>query len=213
MENRAAPSGRQTVLLTNIDRQECLSYLGETLRRGGTWIQRWRVPLGFLCAALFLLFARPTFRTLIFGAAVSILGLLIRAWAAGHIRKNSELATSGPYAYTRNPLYLGSFLLGLGFTIGSGRWQLGIVFALLFLGIYLPVMRVESATLAQLFGEKFKKYADAVPLLLPRFSPYRGDNGLTGFDKSLYLRYREYRAALGLLIAWGLMVIKAYYLK
>jgi protein-S-isoprenylcysteine O-methyltransferase Ste14 len=186
---------------------------GVTLRRGGTWIQRWRVPLGFLCAALFLLFARPTFRTLIAGAAVSVFGLLLRAWAAGHIRKNSELATSGPYAYTRNPLYLGSFLLGLGFTIGSGRWQLGILFAVLFLGIYLPVMRVESATLAQLFGLKFKKYADAVPLFFPRFSPYRGDNGTTGFDKSLYLRYREYRAALGLLIAWGLMIVKAYYLK
>ena len=183
------------------------------MRRGGTWIQRWRVPLGFLSAALFLIFARPTFRTLIIGAVVSILGLLVRAWAAGHIRKNSELAISGPYAYTRNPLYLGSFLLGLGFTIGSGRWQLGIVFAVLFLGIYLPVMRVESATLAELFGEKFKTYADAVPMFIPRLSPFRGDNGSNGFDKSLYLKYREYRAALGLLIAWGLMVVKAYYLK
>lgn len=183
------------------------------MRRGGTWIQRWRVPLGFLCGALFILFARPTFRSLLGGAAISILGLLLRAWAAGHIRKNAELATSGPYAYTRNPLYLGSFLLGLGFTIGSGRWQLGMLFAVLFLGIYLPVMRVESATLAQLFGEKFKNYADAVPLFFPRFAPYRGDNSTTGFDKNLYLRYREYRAALGLLIAWGLMIVKAYYLR
>jgi protein-S-isoprenylcysteine O-methyltransferase Ste14 len=171
------------------------------------------VPLGFLCGALFILFARPTFRSLLGGAAVSVLGLSLRAWAAGHIRKNAELATSGPYAYTRNPLYLGSFLLGLGFTIGSGRWQLGILFAVLFLGIYLPVMRVESATLAQLFGEKFKNYADAVPLFFPRFAPYRGGNSTTGFDKSLYLRYREYRAALGLLIAWGLMIVKAYYLR
>jgi protein-S-isoprenylcysteine O-methyltransferase Ste14 len=183
------------------------------MRRGGTWIQRWRVPLGFLCAALFILFARPTFATLIAGAGVSFVGLLLRAWAAGHIRKNAQLATAGPYAYTRNPLYLGSFLLGLGFTIGSGRWQLGILFAVLFLGIYLPVMRVESATLAQLFGESFQKYADEVPLFFPRLSPYRGDAGKTGFDKGLYLRYREYRAALGLLIAWGLMVLKAYYLK
>lgn len=171
------------------------------------------MPLGFLCGALFILFARPTFRSLIAGAAVSILGLVLRAWAAGHIRKNAELATSGPYAHTRNPLYLGSFLLGLGFTIGSGRWQLGILFAVLFLGIYLPVMRVESATLAQLFGEKFKSYADAVPLFVPRFAPYRGDNRTTGFDKALYLRYREYRAALGLVIAWGLMIVKAYYLR
>lgn len=182
------------------------------MRRGGTWFQRWRVPLGFLSAALFLLFARPTIRTLIAGAGVSILGLMVRAWAAGHIRKNAELATSGPYSYTRNPLYFGSFLLGLGFTISSGRWQLGILFAVLFLGIYLPVMRVESATLAKLFGESFQKYADAVPMFLPRLSPYRGD-ATTEFDKALYLRYREYRAALGLLIAWGLMALKAYYLR
>lgn len=183
------------------------------MRRGGTWIQRWRVPFGFLCAALFLLFARPRPATLLAGAAVSIVGLLIRAWASGHIRKNDALATSGPYAFTRNPLYFGSFLLGLGFTIGSGRWVLGLLFAALFLGIYLPVMRVESRTLAQLFGDSFEDYARAVPLFVPRVTPYRGGETKTRFDRSLYLRYREYRAALGLLIAWGLLVFKAYYLK
>lgn len=182
------------------------------MRRGGTWIQRWRVPLGFLAAAVFFVFARPTIKSLAIGVGISVIGLLIRAWASGHIRKNAELAISGPYAYTRNPLYFGSFLLGLGFTIGSGRWQLGILFALLFLGIYLPVMRVESRTLAELFGEQFQKYANAVPLFLPRITPYRGDHS-NNFDKNLYLRYREYRAALGLLIAWGLMLVKAYYLR
>ena len=151
------------------DRNVCPTFGVESkLRRGGTWIQRWRVPLGFLCAALFILFARPRPATLVAGAAVSFVGVLLRAWASGHIRKNDALAVSGPYAYTRNPLYLGSFILGLGFTIGSGRWWLGILFAALFLGIYLPVMRVESATLAQLFGESFQAYAAAVPLFLPR---------------------------------------------
>jgi protein-S-isoprenylcysteine O-methyltransferase Ste14 len=183
------------------------------LRRGGTWIQRWRVPLGFLCGALFLLFAKPRPATLIAGAIISLSGLLLRAWAAGHIRKNSALATSGPYAFTRNPLYLGSFLLGVGFTIGSGRWQLGIPFALLFFGIYLPVMRVESATMTQLFGDSFLHYARAVPLFYPRLTPYRSGDVRAEFDTSLYMRYREYRAALGLLIAWGLLVLKAYYLK
>jgi len=171
------------------------------------------VPLGFLCAALFILFARPRPATLVAGAAVSFVGVLLRAWASGHIRKNDALAVSGPYAYTRNPLYLGSFILGLGFTIGSGRWWLGIIFAVLFLGIYLPVMRVESATLAQLFGESFQAYAGAVPLFLPRLTPYRSGQPKVGFDRRLYLRYREYRAALGLLIAWVLLVFKAYYLK
>jgi protein-S-isoprenylcysteine O-methyltransferase Ste14 len=183
------------------------------LRRGGTWIQRWRVPLGFVCAALFLLFARPRPVTLLAGVIVSVLGLLLRAWASGHIRKNSSLATSGPYAYTRNPLYLGNFLLGVGFTIGSGWWPLGVLFAALFLGIYLPVMRVESETLTQLFGESYQAYARGVPLFFPRVTPYQSGEGPTEFDRSLYMRYREYRAALGLVVAWGLLVFKAYYLK
>src|SRR4051812_20332290 len=113
------------------------------MRRGGTWIQRWRVPLGFLCGAIFILLARPTLKALLIGAAISVIGLAIRGWASGHIRKNAQLAVSGPYAFTRNPLYLGSFLLGLGFTIASGRWELAVLFAALFLGIYFPVMRVE----------------------------------------------------------------------
>jgi protein-S-isoprenylcysteine O-methyltransferase Ste14 len=171
------------------------------------------VPLSFVCAALFLLFARPRPVTLLAGVTISVFGLLLRAWAAGHIRKNSALATSGPYAFTRNPLYLGNFLLGLGFTIGSGWWPLGILFAVLFLGIYLPVMRVESETLAQLFGESYQRYARGVPIFLPRVTPYRGGEDKTEFDSSLYMRYREYRAALGLLVAWGLLVFKAYYLK
>jgi len=183
------------------------------LRRGGTWIQRWRVPLGFLCAALFVLFARPRPLTLIAGAAISLVGVLLRGWASGHIRKNDALSVSGPYAYTRNPLYLGSFILGLGFTIGAGRWWLGLLFATLFLGIYLPVMRVESATLAQLFGQDFHAYARAVPLFFPRLTPYRSAQGNMRFDRGLYLRYREYRASLGLLLAWGLLVFKAYYLR
>jgi protein-S-isoprenylcysteine O-methyltransferase Ste14 len=182
------------------------------MRRGGTWIQRWRVPLGFVCGALFLFFARPTPRALLIGAAVSILGLALRAWAAGHIRKNAELATSGPYAFTRNPLYLGSFLLGLGFTIASGQLLLGLLFAGLFLGIYLPVMRVEASTMAQLFGSRYEAYKRSVPLFFPRITPFReSESARTRFDGTLYLRYREYRAALGLVVAWGLLLIKTFY--
>jgi protein-S-isoprenylcysteine O-methyltransferase Ste14 len=171
------------------------------------------VPLGFVCAALFIVFARPRPATLVIGACVSMVGLLIRAWAAGHIRKNSALATSGPYAYTRNPLYLGSFIMGLGFTFGAGRWLLGVLFGILFLGIYLPVMRVESATMGQYFSEEFREYSRAVPMFFPRLTAYRTTNGETGFDSRLYMRYREYEAALGLLLAWGLLVFKAYYWK
>src|SRR6266403_127430 len=144
--------------------------------RGGTWIQRWRVPFGFLSAGLFILLARPRPITLVIGAAISIFGLALRAWAAGHIRKNDMLAISGPYAYTRNPLYLGSFFLGLGFTVAAYRWELALLFAALFLGIYFPVMRVESATLEGLFGDSFRQYASEVPLFLPRLIPFRGKN-------------------------------------
>jgi hypothetical protein len=141
------------------------------------------------------------------------LGLAIRAWAAGHIRKNTELATSGPYAFTRNPLYFGSFLLGLGFTIASGRWPLALLFAALFIGIYFPVMRVEASTMGQLFGSDFDSYKRSVPLFFPRLTPYRSDkSAAVRFDGALYLRYREYRAALGLLVAWGLLLIKTFYL-
>ena len=183
-------------------------------RRGGTWVQRWRVPLGFLCGALFIIFARPRPLTLGVGGAIALLGLGLRAWAAGHIRKNAELAVNGPYAHTRNPLYLGSFILGIGFTVASAQPLLGLLFAALFLGIYLPVMRVEAETLAGLFGEDYKHYSSAVPLFIPRLSPFRDERtGDAKFDAHLYLRYREYRAAVGLLIAWSLLALKAVFVK
>jgi len=174
-------------------------------------MQRWRVPLGFVCAAIFFLLSRSRPLTLAIGAGIAVPGLILRAWAAGHLRKNDALAVTGPYAYTRNPLYLGSFLMGVGFTIASGRFALGFVFAALFLGIYVPVMRVESATLAELFGDSYERYLKAVPLFWPRLSPYRdGRNDMARFDGSLYKRYREYQAAIGLVIAWALLALKAF---
>lgn len=175
-------------------------------------MQRWRVPLGFVCGALFLYFAKPSTWSLVIGAVVALPGLALRAWASGHLRKNEALATTGPYAYTRNPLYLGSFLIGIGFTIATGQLLLIIVFAIMLLGIYLPVMRVESETLGDLFGKKYARYAKEVPLLFPRFSPYRSQ-GTIEFDRALYLRYREYRAVIGSLIAWSLLALKMIFLK
>ena len=176
-------------------------------------MQRWRVPLGFLCALLFLVFGRPRPLTLFIGAAVALPGLALRAWAVGHLRKNDALATSGPYAYTRNPLYLGSFLIGLGFTIAAGRWILGLAFLALFVGIYVPVMRVESQTLSRLFGETYRTYSLKVPAFIPRTSPYRHTGDKTRFDARLYRRYREYQAGLGLLVAWTLMAVKAFLIR
>src|SRR3989442_13785310 len=103
-------------------------------------MQRWRVPLGFACAALFFLLARPRPLTLIVGAVIALPGLALRAWAVGCLRKNEALATDGPYAYTRNPLYLGSFLMGLGFTIAAVGLIFGARFGAPFLCVYLPAM-------------------------------------------------------------------------
>ena len=176
-------------------------------------MQRWRVPLGFACAALFFLLAQARPATLIVGGLVALPGLALRAWATGHLRKNDALATTGPYAYTRNPLYLGSFVIGLGFTIAAGRLILGLVFALLFLGIYVPVMRVETKTLAELFGKDYQEYVAAVPLFLPRVTAYRGGAAKAKFDSALYRRYREYQAAIGLVVAWLFLAIKWYWFR
>ena len=178
-------------------------------RRSGTAIQRYRVPLGFLFGIVFLVFAKPEPWTLGIGGAIAVVGLLIRAWASGHIRKNQNLAVSGPYAYTRNPLYLGSFILGVGFTIASGVWWLGLIFIALFLGIYLPVMRGEAKELTEIFGAEYAGYARRVPLFFPRPITYKKSNA--NFDFNLYLRYREYQAALGLVFAWSVLLVKTIF--
>ena len=176
-------------------------------------MQRWRVPLGFACAALFFLLAQSRPWTLVAGGLLALPGLALRAWATGHLRKNDALATTGPYAYTRNPLYLGSLIIGLGFTIASGKLILGLVFAALFLGIYVPVMRVEAKTLAELFGKDYREYAAAVPLFLPRVTAYRSGAAKAKFDPAFYRRYREYEAAIGLVVAWLLLAFKWYWFR
>mgnify|MGYP000277028060 CR=1 FL=1 len=174
-------------------------------------LQRIRIPLGFLFAAVFIFFAQPTLLTLGVGSAIAVVGLGIRAWASGHIRKASTLAISGPYAYTRNPLYLGSFLMGVGFTIAAGVWWLALAFAILFLGIYFPVMRVEVEDMRRIFGRDFDDYERNVPLFFPRLTVWR-QTGIR-FDRELYLRYREYRAAIGVAAAIGVLAAKAVLLS
>ncbi len=171
-------------------------------------MQRRRVPLGFLAAAAFIFFAAPVWWSLLWGGLIAITGLLVRAWAAGHIRKNQTLAVSGPYAHTRNPLYFGSFLLGVGFTVAAANVWLVLIFAALFLGIYLPVMRTEAVDVRGLFPADYKVYAANVPLFVPRLSAWR-QAAKNKFDFALYLKYREYRAALGLVAAWFLLLLKA----
>ena len=173
-------------------------------------LQRVRVPLGFVFAIVFILFAKPTWMSLAIGSVVAVIGVLIRAWASGHIRKAKELAVSGPYAHTRNPLYVGSLLMGIGFTLAAGVWWLAVLFCVLFIGIYLPVMRVEAEDIRRIFGEEFDEYERNVPMLIPRITPWKSSN--TAFDFELYLQYREYRAALGVALALAVLGAKVYFL-
>ncbi len=174
-------------------------------------LQKYRVPLGFLFGIIFLIFARPTTDLMIIGGIVAILGLMIRGWASGHIEKNRDLAISGPYAFTRNPLYFGSFLMGIGFSIAAGVWWIGLLFAVLYLGIYFPVMSVESGELTEIFGDKYLEYAQKVSLFFPWFSTYSSTKKRFQFD--LYLRYREYQASLGVIFAWIVLALKAFFIN
>jgi protein-S-isoprenylcysteine O-methyltransferase Ste14 len=173
-------------------------------------LQRIRVPLGFIFAAVFFIFARPTAITLLIGGVIAFVGVAIRAWSSGHIRKAKTLAVTGPYARTRNPLYVGSFILGVGFTVAAGVWWLAIIFIALFLGIYLPVMRVEARDMQRIFGAEFEEYERNVPLFVPHLTAWKKSAG--EFDFQLYLQYREYRAALGAAIAITALAAKSYFL-
>jgi protein-S-isoprenylcysteine O-methyltransferase Ste14 len=172
------------------------------------FLQRYRVFAGFLFAVLFVVFARPTPTSLAIGTAIAAFGLALRAWACGHIRKVAALDTSGPYAYTRNPLYLGTFIMAVGFSIAAGVWWLAVLAALFYLSIYLPVMNVEAEELESYLKEEFREYAEAVPLFIPRTSPWKKQN--RRFDFQIYLKHREYNAAIGFVVIVALLWVKIY---
>lgn len=170
---------------------------------------RLRVPLGFAFAAAYLWFAHPLWMSILVGSAFIALGLGIRASASGHIRKNAQLATTGPYAYTRNPLYLGSIVIAAGFIVAARNLWIGIAAAGMFLLIYLPVILAEENYLRSAFPG-YSEYAAQVPRLLPRSTPYRAaaDGGLTQFSRELYLRHREYNSISGSALMLGALVLK-----
>jgi protein-S-isoprenylcysteine O-methyltransferase Ste14 len=167
-------------------------------------VARLRVPFGFLLVATFAWFSRPTLPSLAAGIPVSLCGLALRAWAAGHLAKNAQLAQSGPYAWVRNPLYIGTLLVAAGLVIASRSIGLGILFAAVFGLIYLPVIQLEEQHLRSLFPE-YADYARSVPALLPRPRMTAGPS----FRAQLYLKNREYEALLGFLAGLALLVWKA----
>ena len=173
--------------------------------------RRIRVPLGFVFAVLYFWLARPTWRFLALGSVLIVPGLFIRALASGHVRKNEALATSGPYAYTRNPLYLGSLLIGIGFAVAARSWWVGALLVAMFFAIYVPVIRSEEKFLREQFPE-FKEYAQRVPRMLPRLTRApSGDDA--GFSMELYLNHREWNALLGSALLAGALILKMKFLS
>ncbi len=172
-------------------------------------MRRLRLRAVWLLVVPFLWFARPTPTLLGIGTALGVLGLLVRGWAAGTIHKEKELTTTGPYAFTRNPLYVGSFFLGLGITIAGGQWIWPVLFLVFYLGVYGRTMSGEAALLGELFGERFHHYAANVPAFAPRLTPYRatGVEG-GGFTLAQYKRNREWEAALGAFAGFAFLVVK-----
>jgi protein-S-isoprenylcysteine O-methyltransferase Ste14 len=176
---------------------------------GAGEIARWRVPLGWGFGLLALYLAEPTAIHLGLGASLAALGEALRLWASGHLEKNERLTTSGPYAWTRNPLYFGSFLLGLGFCIASRGWLFLPVLLALFLFVYQPVMKREASRLGQVYPEAYESYAARVPLFVPG-PPGRGtaEKGGGGFSWERVTKNREHVTLLGLAIVVAVLFWK-----
>jgi protein-S-isoprenylcysteine O-methyltransferase Ste14 len=167
------------------------------------FVARLRVPSGFLIVGVFAWLSHPSAQSLEIGLPVALAGLALRAWAAGCLAKNRELSTSGPYAYTRNPLYLGTLIVAVGLVMAGRNWILGALFAAVFVLVYLPVIQLEQQHLRSLFPD-YVAYSKAVPALLPRFSPGMQKNPHP-FQWSLYQRNKEFQAAIG--FAAGMMYL------
>lgn len=171
--------------------------------------KRLRLPLGFLLGISYLIFARPTPLTLAVGGTIALIGVAVRGWASGHISKNERLATTGPYAHTRNPLYFGSFLIAAGFAIAA-HWALLLVVVAFFVLIYAPTIEREKVNIEERFPEAYEAYAANVPTFMPRATPWRAtdpaEEGGFGFD--LYMKHGEWKAALTYLIVIGWLIYR-----
>ena len=171
--------------------------------------RRVRVPLGFGFAILYLWLAKPSLKSVLVGAGLVIPGLVIRALASGYLQKNKQLATGGPYAYTRNPLYVGSLTLSVGFALAARSWWIVAGIVLLFFAIYLPVIRAEEVFLRDRFPQ-FEDYARQVPRFFPRLFPSSKNSGTFTWD--LYWKHREYNATLGAAAMLAALVAKMLFL-
>jgi protein-S-isoprenylcysteine O-methyltransferase Ste14 len=173
-----------------------------------TWnrvARRIRVPLGFAFAIFYVWRAKPTWRFLILGTLIAFLGIVVRAAASGQVRKNQELTVAGPYAYVRNPLYLGSIIIAIGFAVAARDSWVAIVILMMFVFIYVPVIHSEETFLRTQFPT-YDEYAQRVPRLLPHTLLFR--QIMDGFSRELYWQHREYNALLGAAAMLAALVAK-----
>ena len=167
-----------------------------------------RLPLGFALGILYLIFARPTKLALITGGAIALVGVIVRAWASGHISKNERLAVSGPYAHTRNPLYFGSFLIAAGFAVAA-HWALLLVVIAFWIFVYAPTMERERLNISGRFPEAYAQYSDNVPKFVPRVTPWRSDDAGSGaFSLDLYMKHGEWKALLTYVLAMAWLALR-----
>ena len=171
----------------------------------GRMARRIRVPLGFVLAVFYFWRARPTWTSIAVGGAIACAGILVRALASGHVQKNRELTMTGPYAYVRNPLYLGSIIIAIGFAVAVRDIWVALAMLLLFALIYVPVIRAEETFLRGQFPG-YDDYAQRVPALLPRTLLVRQIT--RDFSRELYLQHREYNALLGAAAMLAALVVK-----
>ncbi|HEY5214527.1 MAG TPA: isoprenylcysteine carboxylmethyltransferase family protein [Acidobacteriaceae bacterium] len=172
--------------------------------------RRVRVPLGFVVTAIFLVFAQTSWHTLAWSLLLVLPGLWLRGYAAGYVKKNAELTRTGPYAYTRNPLYLGSMGIAFGFAVAAGRLWLGLLLVVMFLAIYVPTILSEETFLRGAFPS-FEEYALRVPRLLPRLTAARftdADAGGGRFSGERYLHHREYNALMGAAAIYAALTLR-----
>ncbi len=178
----------------------------------GSWgsiAQTIRVPAATLLGITFLMLLHPSVRSMWVGGVVALIGAAVRIWAAGHIEKGKALAQGGPYAWTRNPLYLGSFIMALGIILAGQAYWLLIPFVLFYVIVYYPVMKAEEQELLQGYGEDFLAYANEVPLFIP--SLRTSDRCASRFLWSRVVRNREHRTLAGLLVTEAFLVLRTLY--
>jgi protein-S-isoprenylcysteine O-methyltransferase Ste14 len=157
---------------------------------------RWRVRLGYVAGLAALVLARPETTLLVAGFGAALLGECLRLWASGHIEKTVRLATGGPYAHSRNPLYVGSVLMGLGLGLAAGSPWVALATLLYFAAFYPSAIRSEAQFLEGKFGDAYVAWAREVPLFFPRLTP--GGPKESRFSWERIRANKEWRTALAL---------------